>query len=284
MIVARIVGGLGNQMFQYAAGLALARRLGVELLLDLRAFQNYTLHNYGLNKFHISSVSADPVQLKYWPEWSIRPYKLAQRLGLPVRCYCEPGMGYDSRWASLNAGVLISGNFQSEKYFADVAGIIRNEFTLTQSISEANIKLSEQMQITESVMLHVRRGDYVNNPQTLSIHGVCSLDYYHRAVVHIRSQVRQPHFFVFSNDLAWAQENLNISDRVTFVQGNQSSPEIDMLLMSKCRHHILANSTFSWWGAWLSENLNNVVVAPKQWFATDRYYTGDIIPPRWITL
>jgi hypothetical protein len=284
MIVVRIVGGLGNQMFQYAAGMALARRLGVELLLDLRAFQNYTLHNYGLNKFQICAALADPVRLKRWPQWSIRPYKLAQRLGLPVKCYNEPSMGYDSRWSSSNPGTLISGNFQSEKYFIDIATILRKEFTLRQPMSGANIELSQKMQSTESVMLHVRRGDYVNNLQTLSIHGVCSLDYYHRAISQIRSQVNQPHFFVFSNDLAWAKEHLHMSDDVTFVQGNDSSPEIDMLLMSKCRHHILANSTFSWWGSWLSENLNNVVVAPNQWFATDRYYTGDIIPSRWTKL
>lgn len=284
MILVRLKGGLGNQMFQYAAGRALADRHGVELLLDSRFFASYKLHAYGLDRLAISSRHASLDELERWPIWQRKPLRIVQRLGIKTRWYCPPQFGYDRLWSSLGDDLMIDGYFQSEKYFASIADVLTREFTPKDSLSASNNAIREQAQQTESVMIHVRRGDYVTDPKTLATHGVCSPAYYDASIQYLRERLIDPQFFVFSNDMEWARENLDLGKNAIYVEGNEKSPEIDIYLMTQCSHHVVANSSFSWWGAWLSRDPCKLVVAPKHWFVTDKLNADELVPSGWVRL
>ena len=130
--------------------------------------------------------------------------------------------------------------------------------------------------------MHIRRGDYVSNPTTNKLHGTCSLEYYHNAVDIIAAKVSNPHFFIFSDDHEWARNNFKIDYPLTFVAHNNAGKNYeDMRLMSLCKHHIIANSSFSWWGAWLGSNPKKIVCAPRGWFKDKSLNTNDIIPSDW---
>lgn len=268
-------------MFQYAAGKALSTRLNDDFYLDLRSYKNYQLHSYELRKMRISAYEAKSSHLRRWPNYLELPNRGLNRMGIKTHWYVEPAMAYDLNWSTLPKDRLISGNFQSEKYFSEISNTLKKEFLPKNSISRENLLLQQKILQSDSVMIHIRRGDYVTNAKTLEIHGVCGLDYYTNAMAMVESHISKPKYFVFSNDLIWAKKNLTSRHELNFVDGNAFEPVEDLRLMSSCRHHIIANSTFSWWAAWLSDVQESIVVAPKKWFATDRYYTGDIVPSRW---
>jgi hypothetical protein len=181
--------------------------------------------------------------------------------------------------------VYLEGYWQSPKYFFDIKNIIGYEFTVKTGPDQVNKELMEKISQVEAVSVHVRRGDYVSNPATGNYHGVCSLDYYRTAVATITGRVRQPHFFIFSDDPAWAEKNLSVIGPKTVIERN--GPERgheDMRLMSLCRHHIIANSSFSWWGAWLCEKTDKIVISPKRWFKKEDIDTKDLVPESWIRI
>jgi hypothetical protein len=293
MIIVRLWGGLGNQMFQYAAARRLAHANRTELLLDAAWFGNAaagdTARRYELSIFAIAERFAAPSQVRALRGYDIQRWpRLAKRL---LRAY-----GYREResWARerhyhfdpavlrLGDGVYLDGYWQSERYFQDAADLIRTEFAFRPSPAPDNAALLEVIAGCEAVSLHVRRGDYVANARTAHYHGVCGLDYYARCVDAIAGLVASPHFFVFSDDPAWVRDNLKLPFPATHVTHN--GPERayeDLRLMSACRHNIIANSSFSWWGAWLNDTPVKIVIAPKQWFRDDSVDTADLIPERW---
>lgn len=283
MIAVRLIGGLGNQMFQYAAGRALADRLGSELLLDTRDFEHYSLYGYGLHKLAIDIPVASPEQLTRWPSWIRRGSRLLRRIGFHTRWYPEIKFQYDAAWESIPDGTMIDGYFQSERYFRGITETLRREFVPVTSLSSQNAHLAELARNCESVAIHVRRGDYVTNLNTFKVHGVCSQAYFEASIAYMRERLENPRFFVFSNDIAWAKDNLALGDNAIFVTGNERDPEIDIHLISQCRHQIIANSSFSWWGAWLNPNKCKMVVAPKCWFVKP-IDTRDLIPKNWIKI
>ena len=186
---------------------------------------------------------------------------------------------------NLPDNIYLEGYWNSEKYFIDFADIIRREFTLKIPQSGKNKELAEMIGSTQSVSIHIRRGDYILDEQANKTHGMCGLDYYHSCVEHLAGAVGEPHFFVFSDDPAWCRDNLRLPCSVTFVSHNdmQHSYE-DLRLMTLCKHNIIANSTFSWWGAWLNPNKDKIVFAPRKWFndGKKKKHSSDIIPLRWI--
>ena len=282
MILVRAVGGLGNQMFQYAAGRALADRLGVELLLDLRDFKNYRLHCFGLDGFRIRGRKATADEMEPWPEWRRRLSRRLSRIGLPSRFYFEPSFGYDPVWSTLGDGVHLNGYFQSERYFAERAAQLRDDFTLVEPLRGENAEIAALARRCESVAIHVRRGDYLTDVKTLSFHGVCSPMYYREAISLIRVRYNNPRFFVFSNDMQWARANLRLGGDALFVSGGDRTPQIDVYLMANCRHHVIANSSFSWWGAWLGRHSEQCVVAPTPWFDSPLMKDDDLLPSAWL--
>jgi hypothetical protein len=192
---------------------------------------------------------------------------------------------FDPRILDLPGNVYLDGYWQSEKYFKDIESIIRSEFIVKTMSDPANEAMSERICGTESVSVHVRRKDYVSDSATSRIHGGCSLAYYYAAAERIARAVAEPHFFVFSDDAQWARENLDLKYPTTFVTHNGPDKNYeDLRLMTLCNHHIVANSTFSWWGAWLSINPDKMVIAPRKWFAESDLDCRDLIPDSWRTI
>jgi hypothetical protein len=147
-----------------------------------------------------------------------------------------------------------------------------------------NAELKEEIGNTNAVSLHVRRGDYVHNSTNAATYEVCSLDYYRASIRHMAERIQQPKFFIFSDDIAWVKNNLKIDFPHHYVDCNHGEESYnDMRLMSLCQHHIIANSSFSWWGAWLNPNREKIVIAPKNWFAIERD-TRDLYSAGWMTL
>lgn len=292
MILSHIIGGLGNQMFQYATAKALALHFDTSLALDISDFSGYGLHQgFELSRvFNISADLADQGMLRRlvgWQAGRTARRLLKKRMFAPVRSsslIVEPGFGYWPGIRTITLPAYLLGYWQSEQYFADVADVIRQEFSFKLKLEGRNIEMAERISSENAVSLHVRRGDYVKDKKTLATHGVCSLEYYQLAVSLLVEQVKKPVFYVFSDDIPWVRDNLRIDFPVHYVDHNTSSQSYnDMRLMSLCKHHIIANSSFSWWGAWLNPDAGKIVYTPKNWFAngTD---TSDLIPASWVRI
>ena len=292
MIITQLIGGLGNQMFQYAAGRALSLRNHSTLALDISGFEKYELHQgFELQRvfshtFEIAS-KADVRKVLGW-QFPVIIRRIVSRR--PFASFCrerfvvEPHFYY---WPGINKlakDCYLSGYWQSEKYFSDVASQIRADFTFQLPLENKNAELAKQINQVSAVSLHVRRGDYANNPKTTATHGLCSLDYYRAAIRHVSDRIEQPYFFIFSDDIGWVKDNLKMDFPCQYVDHNQGAESYnDMRLMSMCKHHIIANSSFSWWGAWLNPNVEKTVIAPKLWFA-NATNTQDLIPQSWVKL
>lgn len=292
MVIVQLVGGLGNQMFQYATGRAIAHRNSVPLKLDISEFQRYPERDYRLGFYNIVEefvTTKDLTRLTptraQFVRWLIE--KLKRRL-LPYYTWSvikERSLAFDPNVLKIGGNVYLIGYWQSERYFTDVARLIRNEFTLRGDPDEINRQTLEHLASVNSVSLHIRRGDYVTDPAAAKAIGFVGLDYYFRAIEYLTGIVSEPEFFVFSDDIQWAQANLRLSHPLHFVTHNGAEKDYeDLQLMSHCKHHIIANSSFSWWGAWLSDNPAKVVIAPRRWF---RQFEVDIesrFPADWIVL
>lgn len=285
MVITRLSGGLGNQMFQYAAGKRLACHLGVPLMIDTSLFSAQhcaTAREYALDAFALEDPIATADDLRpFLPRHGLSRW--LPRFARHRTYYRERHFHFDPAVLELRGEVCLDGYWQSERYFSDIAGTIREAFRFKQPLSGKNLHLYQQIRDVEAVSLHVRRGDYVSDEKTHRWHGVCGVDYYDRAINHIVEHVSGPNFFVFSDDLHWASNHLKFRHPVTFVDHNP--PEMgheDMRLMSFCRHHIIANSSFSWWGAWLNPNPGKIVIAPRKWFSGFEADTRDLYPEGWL--
>lgn len=289
MVISNIIGGLGNQMFQFAAGRALSLRLGVQLKLDTRDFSGYPLHQgFELRKLFDSNVeiaSNDDLKVVLGCQKAKLAHRILKRPQLKrFRCksyVIEPSFNY---WVGINTlkeNIYLDGYWQSEQYFIPFADKIREDFTFKLPLSNKNADIAEKISQVNAVSLHVRRGDYVSNKKNAFI-GICSLDYYKIAVEKIKMQVDKPVFFVFSDDVNWIKDNLVLDKTAMFVSNNQGEESYnDMRLMCLCKHNIIANSSFSWWGAWLNSNPNKIVIAPKKWFES-KLHDSDLIPHAWL--
>lgn len=286
MIVSRLIGGLGNQMFQYAAGRALAERRGVPFRIDRRAFAEYKDHAFGLDCFLAELKDAPVDQLPGAVNESRLNRILRPLMRAPVRVYTERAFTYDPEVAHLPDGTYLDGYWQGEKYFQHCAAKIRADFTVRHAPTDENQRWLERIAGSNSVSLHVRRGDYVTNPSAAAVHGTCDLDYYRRAVEHVReASGADPAIFVFSDDPDWVAANLKLSYDTHLVRNNDAARNYeDLRLMTACRHHVIANSSFSWWGAWLDPRPDAITIAPRRWFVAEKPDPRDLVPERWARL
>lgn len=291
MIGTRLMGGLGNQMFQYAVARRLAIMKQTEVIMDLQFYENqhpddtqrsYELGNFVNIKPRFMSPEKRPTEIPYIGKKGYIRYARDFLLRKNWLFYREPSHDYDQNLAYLPNQVYISGFWQSERYFKDVRDHILVDFSFTGNLNKKQIRVRDQIVSSESVSLHVRRGDYVTNPNANKVHGTKGVDYYSKSLNTISKLVSNPHVFVISDDLDWCRENINVKFPVTYVDVNSTGYE-DMWFMSLCKHNIIANSSFSWWGAWLNKNPDKVVIAPKQWF-NDAEEGADRVPPEWIRL
>ena len=286
----KILGGLGNQMFQYAFAYALSKKKGAEIKLDISGFKAYDLRAYELNLFDISLEIAkieEANRLKYKEENLLQKIvRKVRRKGLLLSdsYYREPHFNFDEKVFDLE-NVYCDGYWQSEKYFKEYRYELLKEFTLKKDLSKQSQVYKNEIVKTESVSLHIRRGDYVTNEHTNSVHGTCSLAYYREAILLMKSKLSNPSFYIFSDDLQWARKNFNFIENITIIELDKEIPDHEeMMLMSLCKHNIIANSSFSWWGAWLNQNPNKMVIAPFKWFNDTSKDTSDLIPEIWICL
>lgn len=287
MIVFYAQGGLGNQLFQYATARRLAIKNNCPLVVDHSWFvkppNGETIRSFDLERYPVVMRLATPQELELWAvlrsRWSpyLNPF-------LPLRLIKERGDEANLKILNATRNSYLHGYWQSEKYFSEIRKELLSEFTPIDSPGHLDSILIERMQCTESVSLHIRRGDYVTLASASAYHGLCSIDYYHDAVRRIADQFSDLELFIFSDDPEWVKDNLRFSYPTHYVDHNPAHMAFqDLRLMTMCRHHILANSSFSWWGAWLSSSSDGLVIAPENWFAADRK-TPDLVPPRWIKL
>ena len=272
-VTIKVSGGLGNQLFQYAAARSLAVRLNATLQLDLSFYSRRRHRTFGLAEFPIQATRASPRS----PMWFLRLTCL-QRFG--NRVYTEPSLRFDSAFLNLPAPVVLSGYFQSASYFEEYSDLIREELCPPTPSASNILRLAEILNENDSVSLHVRRGDYASNSKNRSIYSECTPDYYRKALQLVPG--RGP-VVVFSDDMKWAKENLPQSDRYAYSGDFGSSTATqDLWLMTKARHHIIANSTFSWWGAWLAQAEFGQKISPNRWFQRQDLSCLDLIPAKWL--
>ena len=294
MIIVRLMGGLGNQMFQYAAGKALADRLGVPLQLD-RTFLDqrsenpgYTLRNFELDVFQISAgtVEKSVVARMRKPLENSMHRKLSNMFPSLIRnhVFSETQKKLIKEFELLTDPVYMEGYWQTEKYFLSIADQLRSkDFIPVAAISSMNAELLRKIGRTSSVSMHVRRGDYVTNAETNKYHGICSVDYYQHSAKMIVEKTGADHFYVFSDDPEWVKANIVLPYSTTYISHNIARESYwDIVLMQHCKHHIIANSSFSWWGAWLNSSKEKIVVAPEKWFTDPSAVSNQMISEGWI--
>jgi len=290
-IVSNLIGGLGNQMFQLACGQALALRAGLPLVLALDQFVGYKLHQgYELARvFAVDVPTATPEQLSDLLGTYRFPLmrRLVPHLAPGQRCHgrawFEPADGRFLPGVLAASGpTYLQGYWQSESYFDDAQAALRATLQFREPPCAANAAWLSRIAACTSVSLHLRRGDYISNLKNQGIYAVCTPAYYRAAISRMLDSHPQAHFFVFSDELAWAREMLaSCRHPVHFVDHNRGADSYnDLRLMSHCQHHVIANSSFSWWGAWLGQRPGQRVVAPQRWFI-DPMRGVNIMPARW---
>ncbi len=288
------MGGLGNQLFQYAAGVALSIKNECELKIDLSAFENQhglqnTIRNHDILHFTLSAQIADSQE--------------ASALRNPLGCVSRASRlvrqkifkQYYSDWhpniLGRRGNIYLEGYFQCEKYFLNYFSQLSKELTLREEFSSS---IAEWKQILSTfnkpVSLHVRRGDYVSDPRTSALHNICTADYYHKAIKEMRSRISDFTLVIFSDDVEWVRENLSLGEEAVYVSGSKAQtglpllPSQELILMSRCSHHIISNSTFSWWGAYLNKRHEKIVVAPSLWNRSRVDKHNNILPSTWLRI
>ncbi len=291
MVIVHLMGGLGNQLFQYAAGRELSSRLQAELKLETSGYdKGKTTRTYMLRHFRIQEKKASKDEIRLFKRHS-RLNRFFERLGLKETYSLlkeHPVPNRMPQFFSIQGHVLLRGFWQSETYFEHVSPLVRQELTLREPpVDTKNTAMLKQIADTQSVAIHFRRGDYVSDRNIQKFHGTCSETYYRNAIALIQSNVDHPFFFVFSDEPDWVAEHVKLDVPHCIVCHNSSDEaHKDLHLMRHCRHFIVANSSFSWWGAWLGDDEHKIVIAPKRWFQRipDDADDSHIIPKTWLKL
>ncbi|MDJ1469750.1 alpha-1,2-fucosyltransferase [Cytophagaceae bacterium DM2B3-1] len=288
MIIVRLNGGLGNQLFQYALGKALSILHQAPLKLDItwykKGIRQYELKYFDINE-NIATEDDISATTRITQSWKNR---LDRNLIQPLLPYYkkhiveEKQFNFDPNILKVNSSAYLNGYWQNEKYFKSIEAQLRKDLRFKEPLDEQNRIYSNLISQKTAISLHVRRGDYVSNSEYQQIFGTCDIDYYKKAISWIADRVIDPHFFLFSDDIPWIIENLDIPFPFTIIDHNKGDKSYrDMQLMSLCKHHIIANSTFSWWGAWLNPSKEKKIIAPKKWTNVDHERSNYIIPANW---
>jgi hypothetical protein len=286
MIITQLHGGLGNQLFQYAAGRALALKQGRSLYLDMRRFGPKQARQVEITKLRISA--------RLLPNWAARlfdeprPGQIAKWATRKVVDCCwatrfeDREHGFDPEIRKLRGRSYLRGYWQTEKYFAEIRDVLREEFTSIEPPRKEISQYVERVAQEESLCLHVRRGDYVSHPKYRQTHGALAAGYYTGAAEAILDSVRGAKVYVFSDDPGWAAREFEGAFPLTMVSGEVTQTGVeDFVVMRACRHFVVANSTFSWWAAWLGEAEGSRVVAPQPWLRSVPSFERDLVPARW---
>lgn len=293
VVVVKLRGGLGNQMFQYALGRALTLKHQTRLKLDVSAYgvpnsvpgspRRYELDSFGLDASFATVLDIGPTPRagSHWRFQAARTVK-AMRGIIVIK---ERGYPFQPQILESPDNSYLVGYWQSEKYFKTVESVIRKDFSFRTPLRGRNEELATAIESSDAVSVHVRRGDYVSDPWASKTLGVLPMSYYVDALQEIARGTSHPHAFVFSDDPEWCRRNVAFRYETTYVDANPPDKGVeDMRLMALCRHHIIANSSFSWWGAWLSRYPDKRVFAPNRWTLDPVPDTSDVVPSEWVKL
>jgi hypothetical protein len=289
MVIVRISHGLGNQMFQYAAGRALAIANHVPLKLDLTHFQVHHDRIFGLGHFLIAATPATEAEVtaisgcapgerkrglaRHWDRLrhALNPWDRR-------RVVREASRRFDPRVLDTRGELYLMGYWQARGYVEKAADTVRSELTVATPPSSENARWLDIIRSHPSVAIHVRRGDYVGHSR---FEMAKPLAYYREAFAYLAERCVGLHAYVFSDNILWAEANLRLPVPTKFLHHNAAAPHEDLRLMSACDNQIIANSTFSWWAAWLNPQPRKIICAPQTWFNTDPEAGTDLLPPEW---
>jgi len=307
MIITKLTGGIGNQMFQYAVGRTLSYKYKTDLLLDISFYNTQSSdikRIFSLDSFNIKARIASQNEnrrLCKWQYFSFIPKRIYRNI-LPkhftnylkekdVTCYInKKSQYYDKRVLKIGDNVVLQGYWGNENYFISIEQTIRKEFTLKDElISPAFLEIENEILSKNSVSIHFRRTDYLNKQNGIyELFGICEKEYYDAAITYILSRIVSPYFFIFTDDVEWVKNNFRLSFPNYLVSYNNFKDYEELMLMSYCKHNIIANSTFSWWGAWLNNFTEKQIIAPKKWFRNPFYQNfyekSDFVPHTWTRL
>lgn len=295
MIIVRLRGGLGNQLFQFAAAHSLAVHNGVVLKADLYTYTKHPLRKYELHNFNINLLEAGRGEVHEFTGKNFLERYLNKKSNYfySPKVFAQPHYHFYEDFFSLPVPLYLSGYWQSEKYFSNVASEIRKMVTPVKPLDQQNADIVSRARESNSVAIHIRRSDYTKPGFFTPV----NLDYYSRALDIINKKIASPQFYIFSDDIDWSRQQFAHLSNATFVDHNKGADSYkDLLVMSACRNQVIANSTFSWWAAWLNDFKDKMVIAPQTWFHNTyltkkepvypcRFYnTKDLIPSTWTRL
>jgi hypothetical protein len=279
VIVTKINGGLGNQIFQYTIAKSISIKNNIIFKLDITAYETYKLHNgYRLNLFNIDEHIATEEEIKCFKGKHNIINKIINNLNLNKLIYKEKERTLYDKNIFTKKDIYLDGYWQNEKYFINIRDEIIRDFIPKNNNSIIVENYLKDINTTNSVSIHVRRGDYANHPNI----GILDISYYQKAVIYMTKYIENPIFYIFSNDIEWCKENFIFIDKKIIIDKTNNEIE-DMILMKNCNHNIIANSSFSWWGAWLNKNDNKIVIAPKKWMA-ENPNNYKWVPDNWVEI
>lgn len=285
MLIVKVQGGLGNQLFQYAFGRAMAIKNNTQLLLDASHYKYTSDHTgYVLDRYNIQAVTAN-YQFAFFKAKCVNLIKrLPKALQGMFGYLYEDGYRFSESCTEFSEGYTYVGYWQSWKYFYDVLPTIKSDLVLKDNIPAHAAQLIQHVKSCNSISIHIRRGDYITNPKAASIYRSLPMSYYNDAIGVIKESVDNPFYFVFSDDPEWVAENLDFGTNSLMVSSFGFSPQVDMMIMSHCKHNIIANSTFSYWGAMLNDNAGAIKISPNKWFNPGSLSEEDVIPDNWLRI
>ncbi len=297
MIIVQLLGGMGNQMFQYALGKHLsiknnaALKLDTSTLLDWAPGRHLVNRSFDLDIFNINIEIATKKDIsRYSTQLMTRPEKVIFHLKRKLNinpAYKEKAFNYDEAVLQLKDDQYLAGLWQSYKYFEEIDTQIRSDFQVKEPISNNSAEIEQQIKQTNSVCINIRRTDYVSVKQTADVLGFIGLEYYRDAIGLLKNKITDLNIFVFSDDIEWCKQNLNTGTiPITYVDHSHAGKKFGdyFQLMQACKHFIIPNSTFAWWAAWLNTSKNKIVIAPKKWMNDTSINTKDLVPASWIRI
>lgn len=288
MIIVKIYGGMANQLFQYAAGYALSMHHAAPLKLDISYFEeqnNDTKRTFALDRFSINYELATKEEIAEVFKFRFQDYAWNKLMPMSHRrFYGEKTPRFNERFFDLSDTVYLRGYFQSEKYFIDCKKSLLEQYQMNENTIKSVLPLAETFKNSNSVALHIRLGDYLN-PTLSSIMAPFDITYYQRAIDHFQQNIIHPTFYVFSDQIELAKDLLKVDAEFVFVDERMSAnSDEDFYLMQSCKHQIIANSTFSWWAAYLNSQHHKIIVAPQKWYKAHFGDATDLYPSQWTIL
>ncbi len=287
MIIVKLMGGLGNQMFQYAFGKNFARKTKTELKFDLSEFENteknHVQRNYDLDIFNVKAEFAtndEVFRLSKRTNNRLIDRILNRAIGFKKSFILEPHFHFSETVFDKPDNIYLHGYWQSAKYFAEIEPQIRQDFTFREEMTGKAKEMLEKITNANSVCVNVRRGDFVTN----DFHGSLDTDYFRNAESIIKTKTRDETYFVFSDEVEWCEANLKFDASTVFVSHDYAGRKFQdyLRLMAACKNFVIPNSSFAWWAVWFNNNKDRTVIAPKKWFGDPNFDTKDLIPPNWI--